>query len=107
MKIEYKEGIVQVPYEGSTPLTEAQLVEFAESNFIEFSLDKEGEVTPLPQDIQLEDITVTYDPSEVNTFSLAYLKSTDWYVTRQSETGVEIPAEVSEKRAAAREAVVV
>ena len=34
--------------------------------------------------------------------ALAYLASTDWYVTRKAETGVEIPEEVSIKRAEAR-----
>ena len=31
-----------------------------------------------------------------------YLKETDWYVTRKAETGIDIPAEVLEKRAQAR-----
>lgn len=34
--------------------------------------------------------------------ALAYLASTDWYVTRKLETGVEIPEEVSKLRAEAR-----
>jgi hypothetical protein len=33
----------------------------------------------------------------------AYLDSTDWYVTRQAETGVEIPQEVKDKRQECRE----
>jgi hypothetical protein len=32
----------------------------------------------------------------------AYLNSTDWYVVRFAETGVPVPAEVTQKRAAAR-----
>jgi hypothetical protein len=32
-----------------------------------------------------------------------YLNDTDWYVTRQAETGVEIPQEVLDKRAECRE----
>jgi hypothetical protein len=32
----------------------------------------------------------------------AYLNSTDWYVIRRTETGVEVPAEVLDKRAEAR-----
>lgn len=35
-----------------------------------------------------------------------YLNSTDWYVVRFTETGVPIPVDVSEKRAAARAAIV-
>ena len=34
--------------------------------------------------------------------ALAYLASTDWYVTRKAETGVDIPEEVSRLRAEAR-----
>ena len=33
----------------------------------------------------------------------AYLRDTDWYVTRLMETGKEIPADVAEARAKARE----
>jgi len=32
----------------------------------------------------------------------AYLKETDWYVSRYSETGTEIPEEILTKRAQAR-----
>lgn len=32
----------------------------------------------------------------------AYLKETDWYISRYAETGTEIPAEVLTKRAQAR-----
>lgn len=35
--------------------------------------------------------------------ALAYLASTDWYVTRKLEKGVEIPEEVTKKRDEARE----
>jgi hypothetical protein len=34
-----------------------------------------------------------------------YLNDTDWYVARYSETGVEIPEEVKQKRAEAREEI--
>jgi hypothetical protein len=34
--------------------------------------------------------------------ALTYLNSTDWYVTKKIETGVEIPEEVTIKRAEAR-----
>jgi hypothetical protein len=33
----------------------------------------------------------------------AYLNDTDWYITRQAETGVEIPQEVKNKRQECRE----
>ena len=41
----------------------------------------------------------------INNDSLAYLASTDWYVTRESETGVLVPTAVTTARAAARLAI--
>jgi hypothetical protein len=35
-----------------------------------------------------------------------YLSGTDWYITRNTETGVEIPADILTKRQSAREAIV-
>lgn len=31
-----------------------------------------------------------------------YLRDTDWYVVRHAETGVEVPEEITQKRAEAR-----
>ena len=45
------------------------------------------------------------DQEKLNKESLAYLASTDWYVTRKQETGAEIPVEVLEKREAARKSI--
>tara|TARA_R110000787_G_scaffold97125_1_gene200680 strand:+ start:937 stop:1203 length:267 start_codon:yes stop_codon:yes gene_type:complete len=42
----------------------------------------------------------------INSESLAYLASTDWYITRQSETDVAVPQDILTLRAAARVAVV-
>lgn len=42
----------------------------------------------------------------INLNALAYLASTDWYVSRFTETGVEIPDEVRIKRQAARDSIV-
>ena len=44
--------------------------------------------------------------AQKNAEARAYLASTDWYVVRKAETGVEIPADVLEKRQAARDSVV-
>ena len=41
----------------------------------------------------------------INGDSLAYLASTDWYVTRFTETGVAVPADVTQARTAARTAI--
>jgi hypothetical protein len=46
------------------------------------------------------------DQEVVNNESLAYLASTDWYITRHAETAVAVPADVTTLRAAAREAIV-
>ena len=42
----------------------------------------------------------------INSDSLAYLASTDWYVTRQAETGVDIPQDILTARAEARVAII-
>ena len=44
--------------------------------------------------------------SLANSEALEYLKSTDWYVTRRSDTGVGIPADVTAARAEARDSIV-
>ena len=40
-----------------------------------------------------------------NAEARAYLASTDWYVIRKTETGVEIPADILAARQAARDSV--
>lgn len=42
----------------------------------------------------------------INSESLAYLASTDWYVIRLQETGVVIPQDILDARAEARLAIV-
>jgi hypothetical protein len=44
--------------------------------------------------------------NKVNIQSREYLASTDWYVIRKSETGVEIPMEISMARADARASII-
>ena len=44
--------------------------------------------------------------AKLNTQSEAYLKETDWMVTRFAETAVVIPEDVKTKRQAARDAIV-
>ena len=43
--------------------------------------------------------------SVINDQSLDYLKSTDWYVVRMSETNVKVPDKILKARAAARVAI--
>jgi len=44
--------------------------------------------------------------AETNATSRAYLASTDWYVTRRSDTSEAIPADIDTARAEARAAIV-
>ena len=47
------------------------------------------------------------DPqTEINLDNLLHLSETDWYVTRFAETGVAIPQDILDSRAAARAAIV-
>ena len=42
---------------------------------------------------------------KINDESLSYLKSTDWYVVRMSETNVKVPENILKARASARAAI--
>jgi hypothetical protein len=44
--------------------------------------------------------------NQINIQNKEYLSSTDWYVIRKSETGVEIPMEISMAREIARSAII-
>jgi hypothetical protein len=57
----------------------------------------EAEIATLQRDEQLRK----------NHLNREYLKSTDWYLLRKFETGVEIPAEILTARQAARDSIVV
>ena len=54
--------------------------------------------------------TETFTAEEIqattNAVSKAYLRSTDWYITRHAETAVAVPEEITTARASAREAIV-
>ena len=60
--------------------------------------------TPAPQYTDAE--IAANAQSLVNSESLEYLKSTDWYITRHAETAVAVPDDVTTARASAREAIV-
>ena len=60
--------------------------------------------TPAPQYTD-EEIAANAQ-AEINATSAAYLASTDWYVTRNTETGVAIPDNITAARAEARAAIV-
>ena len=63
----------------------------------------EGNV-PAPEYTDLE--IAANAQAETNATSQAYLASTDWYVTRNAETGVAVPDDVTTARAAARAAII-
>lgn len=46
------------------------------------------------------------EQDKINAEARAYLASTDWYVTRKIETGVEIPQDILDARTAARISIV-
>jgi len=46
------------------------------------------------------------EASITNKKARTYLASTDWYITRQAETGTEVPADILTKRAEARASVI-
>lgn len=56
--------------------------------------EPEAEFTEVELEAQLQE--------QANAEARAYLQSTDWYVTRFTETGKEIPEEVKTKRDEAR-----
>jgi hypothetical protein len=62
-----------------------------------------GEELPTYQDTAEDIATRKQEP--INTSNLSYLASTDWYVTRNTETGVAIPADITQARTAARIAI--
>lgn len=59
-----------------------------------------------PEAVVYEDMTAKLEQDKVNAESLALLASTDWYIIRKQETGVDVPQNVLEQRAAARAAII-
>jgi hypothetical protein len=51
--------------------------------------------------------TAQKEQERINSDSLAYLASTDWYIIRLQETAKPIPQEILDNRQAARDAIVV
>lgn len=54
---------------------------------------------------QVDERDARLKQEEANREARIYLAETDWYITRNAETGAEIPTEVLIKRAEARAAV--
>jgi hypothetical protein len=62
-------------------------------------------VTTIPKD-EPRILDLSHIQSALNVRCLNYLTSTDWYITRNQETSVAIPADILTKRQIAREAIV-
>lgn len=67
-----------------------------------------GEVTEVP--FTQEEIEAFNNPvvkqEEINQLNQKYLDTTDWYVIRQFETGVEVPEDILQARKNARLSIV-
>mgnify|MGYP003671711969 CR=1 FL=1 len=61
------------------------------------------ELPSLPPTPQV--LTKLQKQHKINEESLYYLKNTDWYVIRMSETNVTVPDKILKARAAARYAI--
>jgi hypothetical protein len=101
MKIEYKEDTLQVSDDN---MSDAEILNDFKENCRLIDMDS-GIFTDKYPDITFEDLIITRESYETNKNSKVYLSSTDWYVTRKLETGVEIPVEITAKRQAARESI--
>lgn len=51
---------------------------------------------------EIEAYKVSVELTKTKAEALAYLASTDWYIIRFADSGVEVPQEVKDKRAEAR-----
>jgi len=66
----------------------------------EFTALNETQISAVIREAEAEELV--YDQRRTNQEARQYLTSTDWYIVRQTETGVEVPAEVLTKRAEVR-----
>lgn len=100
-------------FENSTPpLPEPTFIEIHhEDGSVEFRAENIDELNALWQETEANRTNVIELTEEQVAESILnqqkyeareYLKSTDWYAARLAETGTAIPAEVLEKRSAAR-----
>jgi len=75
----------------------------------EEAYDSSGSVVPINDKlVSVEVIKLDREQLQqaINSESLAYLASTDWYIIRLQETDVAVPQTILDKRSAARLAVV-
>jgi hypothetical protein len=103
MKIEYNGFIVN---ELDTASSDAEILQnFLERTMVfDTTVDTENLIIQFPS-LTFEDLIITRTQFEVNVISKRYLAETDWYVSRYSETGVPVPADILLKRQEARDAI--
>jgi len=99
MEILYKNDVVvEMPSQTPQALLEATKAQY------ETKVDDEGVETFTETNIS--DWTFVPSAADKNANAITYLASTDWYASRLAENGTAIPADVLEKREAARAAIV-
>lgn len=57
---------------------------------------------PAEYTVEVIDITVEVENARITKEALEYLKSTDWYIIREMDSGVPCPQEIKDARALAR-----
>lgn len=109
----------------NTPLTVESICEDREKNFLKNLTETEKNDIMVDGEINEDALIVLLETKQfvepepepdyapyaseqdkVNAEARAYLASTDWYVTRKLETGVEIPADITTAREEARASIV-
>jgi hypothetical protein len=102
MKVEYN-GFETNEFD-TTSTNEEILRTFIERNLIFDPDDSSEEPRMIVQwpNLTFEDLTVTWTREEVRIKGKKYLADTDWYISRKSEAGIDIPADILTARQQAR-----
>jgi len=77
--------------------TELKAQEFIADRVSKNIFGEEGSYT-----LQYSDVSLIKAQEKINSDSLAYLKSTDWYILREMDSGLACPSDIKTERAAAR-----
>jgi len=114
--IELVDPLIELPEQDEKPagffplstLTEDELLlELSRKTHTEPVLLMEPLITiPAQYTIEITDITAEVEQEKTNANALAYLSSTDWYAIREAETGVKMPENIKQARAAARASII-
>ena len=82
--------------------THLSAVTIEDDNYV---TDKDGNPVLLNEDLikkELKRLKSLEPQKKLNAESLSYLFETDWYITRMSETGVQVPSDILNNREEAR-----